>query len=141
MRYVIADSEGSTLDSFDDEAAALAAFRDAAEEHPDRADELFLLTYSDDGEPLGETVTVDDIAAVRCTVDAGAVSLSASGVKLQSVFVSYDTRPEVVELLPMMYTAATGMFADPPRLRPASHPRMSAAQSGVQEESLTPEPA
>jgi hypothetical protein len=71
MRFVITDSEGNLLDSFDDELTAHLALREIAADDPD--DRPFLLAYSDDGTPVGEAVTVDElpVTLVKSVLNVG----------------------------------------------------------------------
>jgi hypothetical protein len=63
MYYVILDSTGNLVESFDDENAARAALERMVHDEPEAADHLALLTYDEHGEPVGEAVTVSATSA------------------------------------------------------------------------------
>src|SRR5947208_399272 len=61
MHYVISDIQGSTVDSFAGPLEARRAFFLLAAEQPHLRNELFLLLYDDQGGPVGDALTVDDL--------------------------------------------------------------------------------
>jgi len=63
MRFAIIDIDGTTLDTFDDQRAAVAAALVMIEREPASTHEIFLLAYTDDGEPFGEAVPGNDLLA------------------------------------------------------------------------------
>lgn len=63
MQYMILDSAGNALDSFDDELTAHATLHSMIRFEPDAADDVFLLAYDDDGMPVGEALSVFDVPA------------------------------------------------------------------------------
>ena len=58
MYYVILDSTGNLVESFDDETAARTALERMIHEDPEAADHLALLTYDEHGEPVGDAITI-----------------------------------------------------------------------------------
>jgi hypothetical protein len=60
--YVILDSTANLVESFDQEQEARLALEDIARQDPSSADEYALLTYDDDGEPVGEALTASDVS-------------------------------------------------------------------------------
>ena len=60
--YVILDSTANLVESFDQEQEARLALEDIARQDPSSADEYVLLTYDDDGEPVGEALTASDVS-------------------------------------------------------------------------------
>jgi hypothetical protein len=58
MYYVILDSTGNLVESFDEQSAARAALERMVHDEPDGVDHLALLTYDDLGEPVGEAITL-----------------------------------------------------------------------------------
>jgi hypothetical protein len=61
MEYMILDSAGNAVASFEDEAAARATLYAIVEVEPDAADHLVLLAYDDDGMPVGDAKTYVDV--------------------------------------------------------------------------------
>jgi hypothetical protein len=59
MYYVILDSSGNLVESFQDEEAARTALSRIVHDDPDAADHVAILTYDDSG-PVGEAITVAD---------------------------------------------------------------------------------
>jgi hypothetical protein len=78
---MIFDSAGNAINSFDDEVAARAALRAIAEREPTAADDVLLISYDDDGNPVGEAVTAEDLPpssmSLRGWVSPGWISVSA----------------------------------------------------------------
>jgi hypothetical protein len=62
MDYMILDSAGHAIASFDNEAAARATLYAIVEVEREAADHLVLLAYDDDGMPVGDARTYVDIA-------------------------------------------------------------------------------
>lgn len=61
MYYVILDSTGNLVESFDDEAEARAALSKLVHDGPsDAADHYALLTCDEAGHPVGDAVTISD---------------------------------------------------------------------------------
>jgi hypothetical protein len=58
MYFVILDSTGNLVESFDDETSARNALERMVHEDPEAADHLALLTYDAQGEPVGDAITV-----------------------------------------------------------------------------------
>jgi hypothetical protein len=65
MYFVILDSTGNLVESFDDESSARAALERIVHDEPEAADHLALLTYDEHGEPVGEAITMVQRAASR----------------------------------------------------------------------------
>ncbi|MEX2197080.1 MAG: hypothetical protein WD844_17545 [Thermoleophilaceae bacterium] len=66
MHYVLMDSTGNLIDSYDREEEAHAALNRIVHEEPEAADHVALLTYDDEGNPVGQAVTISASgAAVR----------------------------------------------------------------------------
>lgn len=61
MTYMILDSTGSAINAFADEVAARAALRSLVAHDPAAAEHVFLLAYDDDGDPIGDAVTIADL--------------------------------------------------------------------------------
>jgi hypothetical protein len=61
MTYMILDSTGSAIASFDDETAARATLRAIVAHEPEAADHVVLIAYDDDGRPQGEAATYEDL--------------------------------------------------------------------------------
>lgn len=60
--YVILDSTANLVDSFDREDEARAALQAIVEQDPGSADEYALLTYGNDGQPVGKAVSGADVS-------------------------------------------------------------------------------
>jgi hypothetical protein len=60
MDYMILDSAGNALASFDDELEARATLHSIVAVDPDAADEVVLLAYNDEGIPVGEALAAFD---------------------------------------------------------------------------------
>jgi hypothetical protein len=54
--YVILDSTGNLVDSFDTEAEAHAELERIVKQDPDAADEYAMIQYDDHGHPVGEAL-------------------------------------------------------------------------------------
>jgi hypothetical protein len=65
MYYVILDSTGNLVESFDEERQARAMLERLVGEEPDAAEHLALLTYDEHGEPVGDAITFSAHAATR----------------------------------------------------------------------------
>lgn len=65
MYYVILDSTGNLVESFDEERQARAMLERLVGEEPDAAEHLALLTYDEHGEPVGDAIMVSAHAATR----------------------------------------------------------------------------
>ena len=61
MTHMILDSSGNAINSFYDEVAARAALRAIVERDPAAAEDVLLISYGDDGDPVGEAVMVSDL--------------------------------------------------------------------------------
>ena len=60
MYFVIFDSSGNMVDSFDDEGDARAALDRIVHEDADAADHFAILTFDVACDPVGEAITVAD---------------------------------------------------------------------------------
>ena len=60
MDYMILDSTGNALASFDDELTARATLHAIVAVEPDAAEHVVLLAYDDQGMPAGDALTVVD---------------------------------------------------------------------------------
>lgn len=70
MRYVISDIDGDSLATYDDQRSAVAAIFDMIDRAETAPHELFLLAYSDSGEPHGEAVRGDALVARRVRIQS-----------------------------------------------------------------------
>ena len=61
MTYMILDSTGSAINAYDDLVAARARLRAIVADDPDSADHLFLLTYDEAGNVVGDAVTFAEL--------------------------------------------------------------------------------
>jgi hypothetical protein len=61
MYFVILDSTANLVDSFTEEGEARHALEAIVRQDPDAADEYALLTYDDQGQPVGETLMGSDL--------------------------------------------------------------------------------
>ena len=59
--YVILDSTANLVDSFDQEQEARLALESIIRQDPESADEYALLTYNDDGHPVGNALVGSDL--------------------------------------------------------------------------------
>lgn len=78
MDYMILDSRGDAVATFDDETAARATLRAIAQSEPDVASDLVMIAYDDDGMPVGEAVTAADLPLPYSLDAATSVSVWAS---------------------------------------------------------------
>ena len=60
MYWTIFDSTGNLVESFDQEDEARAALDRIAHEEPEAAEHVALLSFDDEGKPVGDAVTVSD---------------------------------------------------------------------------------
>jgi len=68
MHYMILDSVGNAVATFDDREAALDALEEMVEAEAEAAEHLTLLSYDDKGDPVGAALTVEDVRSGRATV-------------------------------------------------------------------------
>jgi hypothetical protein len=68
MQYMILDSTGSAINSFDDEVAAHAAFRALVENEPEVQDEALLVRYDDGGVAIGRAQAFEDLPPCTASV-------------------------------------------------------------------------
>jgi hypothetical protein len=68
MHYVILDSTGNLVASFADAAEAMAAMSEIGSENPEAVGELALLTYDEDGMPVGDAVILSEEHLVHATI-------------------------------------------------------------------------
>lgn len=61
MDFMILDSAGNAVESFDSERQAVRALVDMAEADSSAALHLAVLAFEDDGEPVGDPLTVADL--------------------------------------------------------------------------------
>ncbi len=65
MHYVLLSSTGNMIDSYSEEPAARAALRRIVEAEPEAADDVALMTYGEDGQPLGDPVFAKARVSIR----------------------------------------------------------------------------
>jgi hypothetical protein len=56
MHYVLLSSTGNLVDSYEDETQARMALQRIVDADPDTAEDVALMTYGDDGMPVGDPV-------------------------------------------------------------------------------------
>jgi hypothetical protein len=56
MYYVLLSSTGNMIDSYDDEPPARAALRRIIDAEPEAAENVAMVTYGDDGQPISDPV-------------------------------------------------------------------------------------
>jgi hypothetical protein len=56
MHYVLLSSTGNLIDSYEDESAAHSALQRFIDSELDAAEAVALMTYGDDGMPIGDPV-------------------------------------------------------------------------------------
>jgi hypothetical protein len=56
MNYVLLSSTGNLIDSYEDESEAHAALQRIVDAEPHAAEDVALMTYGDDGMPIGDPV-------------------------------------------------------------------------------------
>jgi hypothetical protein len=61
MDYMILDSTGNALASFQDEWTARATMHAMVKVEPEAADHIVLLGYDDSGMPVGEALSIGDV--------------------------------------------------------------------------------
>ena len=61
MDYMIMDSAGNAVASYDDDLTACAVMHAIVAIEPDAADHLVLLAYDEDGMPVGDARTIVDV--------------------------------------------------------------------------------
>lgn len=71
MQFVIADSEGSVLDTFDDRSAAESALRLMVNHDWAASDDLLLVPYDDVGNPAEDAIMFEDISARVSAAEVG----------------------------------------------------------------------
>jgi lipopolysaccharide biosynthesis regulator YciM len=60
-QYVILDSTANLVESFDGEHEARLALEKILQQDPSSAGEYAILTYSDEGEPVGDALVATDL--------------------------------------------------------------------------------
>lgn len=65
MCYVILDSSGNLIESFDQEPEARAVPDQIVREEPEAAEHVALLAYDDHGEPVGDAITISAPTTTR----------------------------------------------------------------------------
>lgn len=91
MDYMILDTAGNALASFDDEVAAHATIHAMVAVEPEAAEHVVLLAYSDDGMPVGEALSVWDVP-LPVTVEASQFLQPHATQVLMGVSHRSDTR-------------------------------------------------
>lgn len=61
MEFMILDSAGNAVASYEDDLTARAVLHATVAVEPEAADHLVLLAYDDDGMPVGDALTVFDV--------------------------------------------------------------------------------
>lgn len=61
MTYAILDSTANLVDAFDNEGEARHALEAIVHQDPEAADDYALLTYDDDGQPVGEALLASQL--------------------------------------------------------------------------------
>lgn len=61
MTWMLLDETGNAIAAYNDDVSAHAAMRSLAEAEPEAADLIVLVRYDDEGHPIGEAVTVEDL--------------------------------------------------------------------------------
>jgi hypothetical protein len=56
MHYVLLSSTGNLIDSYEEEAEARVALQRIVDAEPNAAEDVALMTYGDDGMPVGDPV-------------------------------------------------------------------------------------
>jgi len=65
MHYVLLSSTGNLIESYDEELEARAALQRIVSSEPEAADDIALMTYGDDGMPVGDPVFAKAPIGVR----------------------------------------------------------------------------
>jgi hypothetical protein len=65
MHYVLLSSTGNMIDSYEQEPAAQAALRRIVDAEPEAAEDIVLMTYGDDGQPVGDPVFAKAPSSLR----------------------------------------------------------------------------
>lgn len=65
MHYVLLSSTGNLIESYDEESEARAALQRIATSEPEAVDDVALMTYGDDGMPVGDPIFAKAPIAVR----------------------------------------------------------------------------
>jgi hypothetical protein len=91
MHYMILDSAGNAVDTFDDLRAALDALERLVEAEPEAAEHVVLLSYDAEGNPVGEALTVEDARNGRVIfADSPWVAGAATGVVGPTTSLTYQ---------------------------------------------------
>ena len=106
MTYMILDSAGNALASFDDELTARATMLSMATLEPDAADHMALLEYDDEGMPVGQALSIYDLEPavtvapsefVRPSIRTSVVAVMAGRFsKSAKYFGGFETRDRVI---------------------------------------------
>lgn len=77
MYFTILDNTANAVDTFTSEREAVAALEAMVENDPEAADDLLLLRYDDDGNPVGEALEASIVQPVLKNLDASRVVMVA----------------------------------------------------------------
>jgi|GEM_PF-1335225 len=81
MTHMLFDSNGNAINSYDDETAARAALRAIVQRDPAVAEHVLLISYDEDGDPVGEAVLAADLPpssmSLRWSASPAWISVSA----------------------------------------------------------------
>ena len=77
MYFTILDDAANAVDTFTSEREAVAALEAMVESDPETADQLLLLRYDDDGNPVGEALEASIVQSVLKNLDASRVVIVA----------------------------------------------------------------
>jgi len=67
MHYVLLSSTGNMIDSYDAEPTARAALQRIIDAEPEAAENVALVIYGDDGQPIGDPVFAEAPAGIGNT--------------------------------------------------------------------------
>lgn len=65
MHYVLLSSTGNMIESYDEESEARIALQRIVASEPEAADDVALVTYGDDGMPVGNPAFAKDPAGIH----------------------------------------------------------------------------
>jgi hypothetical protein len=65
MHYVLLSSTGNMIESYDEESEARTALQHIVASEPEAADDVVLVTYGDDGMPVGNPAFAKDPAGIN----------------------------------------------------------------------------
>src|SRR4051812_35427272 len=93
MRYALVDISGNLVDSFRDEMTARAALEREVGRDGSLRDTLFVVSYDETGQPVGDAVTLSDIHRAAHEAFEAQIQAVLTALALSAVSPATGTNP------------------------------------------------